>query len=213
MALRRFQIDVEGTAPLLLSSNVSSDPLSSEAKLRKHFTSKKSKVDQDHINLRILDWVYSGYWSLPGEVILDEAENALNFEGYGNLYLPDQNFARCLRNGATAWRLGKDVTRAVIIENNPLIEYDGPDTAEEMWNARRFCHNAPTVRMGKTNWVSRIVIPAGWKCAYTAIVDDEKITPEQLGNICNAAGRFEGLGTWRPRFGRFTSVINEIELD
>jgi len=212
MALRRFQIDVEGTAPLLLSSNVSSDPLSPEAKLRKHFTSKKSKVDQDHINLRMLDWVYSGYWSLPGEVILDEAENALRFEGYGNLYLPAQNFARCLRNGATAWRLGKDVTRAVIIENSPLIEYDGPDTAAELWIDRRFRHNASTVRMGKTNWISRIVIPV-WKCAYTATVDDEKITLEQLFSICNAAGRFEGVGTWRPRFGRFSSVITEIDTN
>lgn len=213
MALRRFQIDIEGIAPLLLSSNKSSDPLSKEAKLRKHFTSKRTKVDEDHMNLRVLDWVYSGYWQIPGEVILNDTDNSLSFDGYKNLYIPDQNFSRCLKNGAAPWRLGKETTRALIVENSPLIEYDGPETAEEMWGDPRFCHNAPTVRMGKTNWVSRLVVPHGWRCSFKVLIDDERITPDQLEKIVSASGRFEGLGTWRPRFGRFQSVLNEVEMN
>ena len=210
MALRRFEIAVEGIAPLLLSNNAPSDPLSEASKLKKHFTSKSKKVDEDHENMRVIDWVYSGYWSIPGKVVLDDVQNALSFDGFSDLYMPDQNFARCLRNGATAWRLGKETTRAVMVENSPLIEFDGPDTAEDLLQNRKFTLTSPVVRKGSTNWITRLIIPQ-WKCVFQVSIDDERISVENLTNICNAAGRFEGLGTWRPRYGRFTSVLNEIE--
>jgi len=210
MALRRFEIAVEGASPLLLSNNAPSDPLSEASKLKKHFTSKSKKVDEDHENMRVIDWVYSGYWSIPGKVVLDDVQNALSFDGFSDLYMPDQNFARCLRNGATAWRLGKETTRAVMVENSPLIEFDGPDTAEDLLQNPKFTLISPVVRKGSTNWITRLIIPQ-WKCVFQVSIDDERISVENLTNICNAAGRFEGLGTWRPRYGRFTSVLNEIE--
>jgi len=210
MALRRFQIAVEGIAPLLLSNNAPSDPLSEAAKLKKHFTSKNKKVDEDVQNMRLIDWVYSGYWSIPGKVLLDDVENSLSFDGFSDLYMPDQNFARCLRNGATAWRLGKETTRAIQVENNPLIEFDGPDTAEDLLQNSKFVHTAPVVRKGSTNWITRVVIPQ-WKCDFKVSIDDERISVDNLTNICSAAGRFEGLGTWRPRYGRFVSTLNEID--
>ena len=42
-------------------------------------------------------------------------------------------------------------------------------------------------------------------------IDDERISVEDLVRIADTAGRFEGLGTWRPRYGRFGAVLNEIE--
>ena len=124
MAIRRFQISIEGTSGLLLSNNAPSDPLSEAAKIKKHFTSKRTKADQDHQNLRVIDWVYSGYWKVPGKVHIDDTENAVTFEGFAGLYMPSQNFQRCLRNGATAFKLGKEVERALIVENEADIQYN-----------------------------------------------------------------------------------------
>ena len=101
MAIRRFEVELEGTAGLLLSNNLCSDPLSDAAKIKKHFTGKRTKADADHQNLRVIDWAYSGYWSTPGEVLIDDASNTVSFEGFADPYLPSQNFQRCLRNGAT----------------------------------------------------------------------------------------------------------------
>ena len=115
MAIRRFQADLTGTAALLLSNNACSDPLSKAAKIKKHFTSKRTKVDADHQNLRVIDWAYSGYWAEPGEVVIDDTSNSVSFDGFSDLYIPSQNFERCLRNGATAFKLGKEVTRALIV--------------------------------------------------------------------------------------------------
>ena len=210
MAIRRFEVELNGTSGLLLSNNLCSDPLSEGSKTKKHFTGKRTKADADHLNLRTIDWVYSGYWSEPGEVIINDANNTVSLEGFADLYLPSQNFQRCLRNGATAFKLGKEVERALIVENEAKIEYDGPRTAAEMLRQSRFILTSPVVRMKTTNWVTRLIIPQ-WSVKYELTVDDDRISVDALERIIGAAGRFEGLGTWRPRYGRFSGIINELE--
>ena len=37
------------------------------------------------------------------------------------------------------------------------------------------------------------------------MVDDEILSVSQLNRIIAMAGKAEGLGTWRPRFGRFSA--------
>lgn len=211
MSIRRFAIKVNGESQLLLSNNRCSDPLSEASKIKKHFTGKRVKADKDHQNLRVIDWVYSGYWGVDGKVIIDDTENSVSFRGFESLYMPAQNFQRCLRNGATAFKLGKEVERALIVENNPEIEFDGPDTAQEMSQHGRFVNTSPVVRQKVTNWCTRIVIPE-WSCTFNVTIDDDRISIDSLERIANAAGRFEGLGTWRPRYGRFSSVLEELEV-
>jgi len=210
MAIRRFNVAVTGVSPLLLSNNMCSDPLSDANKQKKFFTDKGKKSDDDHQCLRLIDWIHSGYWSKPGEVLIDEVENTVNFIGFSHLTLPSQNFARSLRNGATAFRLGKETTKALIVENEPLINYDGPKEASEMIKEGRFVLTSPVVRQGKTNWITRIVLPE-WSVEYQVTVDDDRISVENLNRICHSAGRFEGLGTWRGRYGRYTSEMEEID--
>ena len=210
MSIRQFRAELTSLAPLLLSNNMCSDPLSEAAKIKKQFTSKRTKSEADHKNLRVIDWVYSGYWSEPGKVIIDDATNTVSFEGFADPYLPSQNFQRCLRNGAAAFKLGKEVERALIVENEAKIEYDGPRTAAEMLRQPRFILTSPVVRMKTTNWVTRLIIPQ-WSVKYELTVDDDRISVDALERIIGAAGRFEGLGTWRPRYGRFIGTLDELE--
>lgn len=210
MAIRRFDIAVEGVSPLLLSNNQCSDPLSQASKDKKFFTSKSKKVDQDHMNLRLIDWVHSCYWSTPGQVVIDDTENCIDFDGFANPTLPSVNFARCLRNGATAFKLGKEVNRALIVENEPLLDYAGPKTAGEMVSDPRFILTSPVVRMKTTNWITRLVLPQ-WGVNYSVTIDDERISVSDLERIVQNAGRFEGLGTWRPRYGRFIAELTELD--
>ena len=153
--------------------------------------------------------MFAGYWSQEGEVQIDDVENTVDFDGFGGLTLPSQNFARCLRNGATAFKLGKEVNRALIVENEPLIDHDGPKTAREMVQDARFILTSPVVRMKVTNWVTRLILPQ-WAVEYQLTIDDERISVDALERICQTAGRFEGLGTWRPRYGRFSTTLTEL---
>ena len=208
MAIRRFEAAVEGTNALLLSNNLCSDPLSEAAKIKKHFTNKRTKSDQDHQNLRVIDWAYSGYWKTPGRVLIDDTDNTVAFDGFEGLYLPSQNFQRCLRNGATAFKLGKEVERALIVENEAELEYEGPSNAAEMIAHPRFILTSPVVRQKVTNWVTRLLLPS-WSAKFFITVDDDRISVDALERIVSAAGKFEGLGTWRPRYGRFVAELKE----
>ena len=211
MAIRRFQVDLTGTAALLLSNNACSDPLSVSAKIKKRFTSKRIKADADHQNLRVIDWAYSGYWAEPGEVIVDEVSNSVSLDGFSDLYMPSQNFERCLRDGATVFKLGRDVKKALIVENEAPLLYDGPRAAVDMIKDPKFVLISPIRRAGVTNWVTRVKIPPGWSCQFRLIVDDDRVSADALERIVKAAGKFEGLGTWRPRYGRFSGVLTEID--
>ena len=212
MALKGFQVTLESDGPLLCSNVASSDPLGEGSKQKAFFHSKKKKNDEDHRALRTLDWVFSGYWDKQGEIEVDETENTVDFEGFANPILPGANFQRCLRNAATKWKLGKDVLRSVVVTNDPDIEYDGPKDAVEMFNSRtpKFQLAAFTSR---GVWVNRLMFPT-WQVTYNLTVDDEILSVSQLRRIIKMAGKAEGLGTWRPRHGRFTAgELEEIGLD
>ena len=88
--------------------------------------------------------------------------------------LPSQNFQRCLRNGATAFKLGKEVERALIVENEASLDYEGPRTAEEMMGHGRFVKTSPVVRQKVTNWVTRLTLPS-WIAKYFITIDDDRI--------------------------------------
>ncbi len=212
MALKGFQITVEGTSPLLCSNVQSSDPLGEGSKQKAFFSSKKKKNDEDHRALRTLDWLFSGYWGTQGEVDVDESENTVNFEGFSNPILPGANFQRCLRNAATKWKLGKDVLRSVVVSNDPEIEYEGSKDAISLFNSRtpKFQLAAFTSR---GVWVNRLMFPL-WKATYRLTVDDEILSVSQLKRIITMAGKAEGLGTWRPRYGRFSAgELQEVAFD
>lgn len=204
---------VVGTAGLLLSNVANSDPLGEGAKQKAFFSGKKKKSDDDHRSLRVLDWIFSGYWKNQGVVEIDEAENQVGFDGFSVPYLPGANFQRSLRNAATKWKLGKDVLRSVVVINNPEIEYDGPKDAVEMFNSRM-----PKYQMASFTargvWVNRLLLPE-WQATFQLTLDDEILGVDQLRRIANMSGKAEGLGTWRPRYGRFALVgdINEIDLE
>ncbi len=212
MSIRTLQVTVNGTAGLLCSNVAYSDPLGEFQPMKAFFTDKKGKAKTEgvHRAVRTLDWLFSGYWRNEGNVAVDEAENAVGFENFANPYLPGANLQRCLRNAATKWKLGKDTLRAIVVTNNPDIDYDGPKDAVEMFNNR-----SPKFQLCSfTNrgvWVNRLYIP-DWSAQFELTLDDEIMGTDQLRRIANMAGKSEGLGTWRPRYGRFqVTDISEIE--
>ena len=60
-------------------------------------------------------------------------------------------------------------------------------------------------------WVNRLYLP-NWKARFQVLLDDELMGMDQLRRIAIMAGKAEGLGTWRPRYGRFeVTEIKEVD--
>jgi hypothetical protein len=81
-----------------------------------------------------------------------------------------------------------------------------------LWESRRPKFQLASFT-GRGVWVNRILFPE-WTVTYQLTLDDEIMSIDQLRRIANMAGKAEGLGTWRPRYGRFAVAgdIQEIEL-
>lgn len=209
MAFRRFHLSLEGTRPLLLGNPCTIDPLGPYFGAIKYYTSIK-KNRNEHA-LRRLSWLFSGYWRQEGDFEYGPAlDGDSRFAGYGTPYLPAQNLQRCLRDGATAWKLGKDTKRAIVVESDSPIQYDGPANAEQMYEDNRFVSAAPT---GRGTMAVRVRIPH-WAVNYNLLVNDEIIDPMTLAKILDRSGIAEGLGTWRPMHGRFqVTQLEEVEMN
>ena len=208
MAFRRFQLTIEGTRPLICGNPCTVDPVGPYAEAINWFTSLKR--NRNDYALYRLHWLFSGYWNTEGTFAYGaDLDGDSSFEGFADPILPAQNLQRCIRDGATAWKLGKDTYRAIVVENDSPIEYDGPRDATEMYADSRFTSIARTKR---GTMAVRVRIP-DWQVSYQLLVNDEIIDPGTLARIIDRAGIAEGLGTWRPFNGRFQVIeLAELEL-
>jgi len=209
MSFRRFELTVEGTRPIILSNPCTVDPLGPHAAAIKYYTGLK-KNRNEHA-LRRLNWLFSGYWLNEGEFFYGaELDGDSRFEGFSDPFLPAQNLQRCIRDGATAWKLGKDTKRAIVVEGDAPIQYDGPRDALQMYQDSRYMSVSPT---GRGTMAVRVRIPQ-WSASYSMLVNDEIIDPMTLAKILDRAGIAEGLGTWRPMHGRFqVTSLEEVEIN
>tara|TARA_R100000781_G_scaffold29924_1_gene21954 strand:- start:655 stop:1302 length:648 start_codon:yes stop_codon:yes gene_type:complete len=203
MATKSYQVTVEGVNPLICSNVQSSDPLRTESTFRAIFHTKRNKTLKDHQALQALDWIQSGYWDNQGQIDIDEDENTVEFKGFSDPILPGANFLRCLRQGAaTGWKKGMDIKRGVVVTNNSLIDFKGSKKAIDLFKGNKYINRAFTKR---GVWVSRLCFP-DWKVTFNLLVNDEIVKKSDLKKYLSMAAVAEGLGTWRPRYGRFKTL-------
>jgi hypothetical protein len=192
-----FTITLTGKLPLLMHNARMADPLDPIVKAKQKFTSKQKKTDADHEEIARLDFL-GGLYTDPDV----------------GPYIPGDNFQRCLLDSAKMNRLGPKVERGVFIDSdvNPLA-YAGPRTPEELWANERFRFRR-SVKIGKGKTAPRNMscrpVFAEWKCQAHGLVDESQLSIEDLAAIADNAGTFIGIGDWRPRFGRFSAIVEKV---
>lgn len=190
-----FTITFTGTAPLLMHNSRLSNPLDPATKAVKKVTGKRNKTDEDHEQVARLEFT--------GGLYLDPDVGP---------YIPGENIARCLVDGAKLTKMGVKVTRGVFIATdvNPLA-YNGPRDDEGLWKAN-FRHMA-SVKVGTARLMRCRPWFPEWKVQAEGILDPSVLELDDLASIADNAGSLIGLGDWRPRFGRFTAVVERVAKD
>lgn len=185
-----FTITLEGTAPLIMHNARLANPLDTASKAIKEYTSKRKKTDADHEAIARLEHAASLY--LDPDV---------------GPYLPGENVARCLIDGARITKAGVKVTRGVFIASdvNPLA-YKGPRDADGLWSDENFRHIA-SVKVGQSRTMRCRPIFRQWRVQAEGTLDTGVLSLRELVAIAEEAGSMVGLGDWRPRFGRFTVQV------
>jgi len=187
-----FTITLTGTAPLLMHNSRLSNPLDPATKALKKVTGKRNKTDDDHEQIARLEFA--------GGLYLDPDVGP---------YIPGENIARCLVDGAKLTKMGVKVTRGVFISTdvNPLA-YDGPRDEQKLWDAG-WRHMA-SVKIGTSRTMRCRPWFPEWKVQADGILDPSVLELEDLTGIADNAGSLIGLGDWRPRFGRFTATVERV---
>lgn len=188
-----FRLTITSTAPLLMHNSRLADPLNPATKALRKYTAKRSKTEEDHETIARLEHVGSLY--LEPEI---------------GPYVPGQNIARCLIDGARISKQGVKITRGVFIATdiNPL-RYRGPRDAEGLWANENFRHMA-SVKVGTSRTMRCRPIFREWATDANGILDPSVIDLDSLAEIATTAGQMIGLGDWRPRYGRFTADVSRL---
>jgi hypothetical protein len=85
---------------------------------------------------------------------------------------------------------------------NPLIQYDGPETADELWKDEsfRFCR---IVKVGTARVMRTRPIFRDWIVDIELDVNTDLVNETQVFNWLKTAGEQCGAFEWRPKYGLF----------
>lgn len=168
------------------------DPLDPVTKALRRMTSKRLKTDEDHVEIARLEHAAGMY-----------------FDRDIGPYLPGENMARCLRDGAKLTKAGLKIARGVVISTdvNP-VAYDGPRDLDGLWADENFRFTT-SVKVTTSRTMRTRPRFAAWACAAEGIADPHVIDLSELQQVATTAGQMIGIGDFRPRYGRFTATVQE----
>lgn len=184
--MAEFIIDITGTSALLMHNARLADPLDPITKEKAKVSSKRKKTEEDQELLSHLEWQGGLYWH----------------DAVGP-YLPGDNVFKSLIEAARKSKDGKRVEQGLLIttDQNPLA-YDGPRTLDEMWEDKRFVHRC-TVKQQMSRIVRTRPIFHSWRTQVEGRFDDSVLNAEDVESFAEIAGKYIGVGDWRPKHGRF----------
>lgn len=187
--MQTAEYTIRGFSPLLLQSDTLADPISPASKELKTFSGKRKKTDADYEEMARIEWHANIY---------------LNDDGAP--CIPAANIQRMLRDAGTLHKNGKTIERAcMMVDEQYPIDYEGPKSADELFASGQFLDRR-TVVVSRARVVRTRPIFRQWALTFSVAFDPEHINRETLDSTVHDAGRFVGLGTYRPRFGRFEVV-------
>lgn len=189
-----LQLEITGTAPLLMHNARLADPLDSMARDLKKVTSKTKKSEDDHAEMARLEFL-----------------GGLYYDPEVGPYIPGDNIFRALIDAGRKRKLGKKVIEAIFVTSNVNpVAYKGPRTPAELWSDGNFTlRSSAKVGMQRVNRTRPQF--TGWLTSARLYLDTDILDLDDLRDIVEIAGKLIGLGDWRPRYGRFEGALNVLK--
>lgn len=185
MAWQTLKYKLTSSAPLIMHNGQAADPLNKWAKMSKQISSKRSKTDADHEEMAHIDFLAGLYLDDSGPIIPSFVIDAV------------------IINGAKKSKEGMTAKSGCFCLEHARLEYDGPRTANELWNSEEFRFSA-IVKVGMARVARMRPIFRKWTATITLNVEDTMVNPSRVTEWLVAAGTQVGIGDWRPQYGRFT---------
>lgn len=179
--MQDYTVVFEGRMPLVIHNIRLANPLDPYAKALKVLTSKRTKTEDDILEMARIEWEGGLYWA----------------SDIGP-YLPVSYPSRCLRDAGAITRHKTALSRGLTImaedgsERIP-IQYDGPRDIDELWDVEDHRLIMPVRVNASRTLRSRPQFPE-WRLEFRATIDTEIVDPGTFEAISLRAGRNIGIG-------------------
>lgn len=200
-------VTVKGISPLIVQNGkILKDPLHPLTKTIKQFSGKRKKTDEDLEAIAKLEW-YGGLY-LVNRGNINVVRNQVEFdqkEGGDTPYIPGENLEAMLAAMAAKQRMKGDFKAAVRVDDAMLV-YDGPKTAKGLWDDGRFRDVRDVRIQGKSSIMRYRPVFSQWSLTFTVQYLSDIVNEHQVIDAIDLAGKINGLGTYRPKYGQFDRV-------
>ena len=188
-----LKMKLSGESSLLLHSDRGANPLAPETIAHKVLTSKHKKTDEDHSAIA-------------------RSEYLMGFYGGKDIVLPTTNLKSAIVEGAKLHKLGSAFNRAIMILDETVpVEHSGPRSKEKMWETPA-CVDCRSVKVGMARLMRYRPRLNDWRLQVAVHFDENMIERDQILAAAENAGKYIGIGDYRPAkggmFGRFS--VEEI---
>ena len=220
--MKTYQITITGTQPLLMHAD-DIEWADVMEKWRGDKNNKKvSKAGDDRTPA--FRWIGSMYRNEGGEIVIP-TENIMRalMEGGALVPVPGGRSGKTFKSQSqsgimpreTGWRLllgGQKIDARKIDGLLKENDFDAHKAAAEEMGFSLFIKRA---RIGTSKHIRVRPRFENWSAAGELVVIDDQITTDILADILEMAGKYKGLGDWRPSsktpgtFGMFTASIQQ----
>lgn len=169
---------------MIVHNGQTADPTNKFSKAMKEISGKRAKTDADYEEMARIEFMAGLYMGPTGPII------------------PAPNIDSMILAAAKKTRQGKTAQAGAFCLSDVVLNYEGPRTAEELWQDGRFRFTA-IVRVQQARIArTRPCFPV-WSAKVAINFEDSELNRKDLDAWLKVAGTTIGLGDWRPQNGRF----------
>lgn len=198
MNIDTIKVKITGVTPLLMCNGQLANPFNQFAKKMKRFSAKKTKTEEDLLNLLSIQWEGGLYWD----------------EKMG-LYFPSENIFASFHKAATKFKLGPKCSGISIPApiGYPILTENSKNLSKLLLSANNRFDKMGTISKRKV-LIRRPIFPE-WSMSFDIEFETDTFNPDDIKTLLVYMGRSIGFGDWRPsspkpgNFGKFQ--IDEIE--
>jgi hypothetical protein len=192
--MKKLLVTWKGLTPIILHSCQCVNPLHPISIELKKLTSKRNKTEEDLIKISDLEWESGCYWK----------------DGLG-VYIPVENVLATIQNGAKLNKNGKSIEKYVDVADLYIPLDFGEKLTKEQLIADYNYRDTRPMTVNRSKILRTRPRFDTWKIQFTLLYHADKIDIDAIVLALENAGLYIGLCDSRPRYGKFSVIVEEVE--
>lgn len=189
--MKQLKLKITGTTPLMLNNPQTVNPFNEYSKLLKPLTSKRTKTEEDLMEISRIKFLSCLYVNNGAYVI------------------PSCHFENSVINAAKERKLGKKFERSFHIFNDcPLDFKDKNKSPEQLYEIGKYV-DIRAVGIKNVKITTTRAIISEWGSMIDCYYDESQLDEKEVIEIFDIAGLRYGVGTYRRMYGHFK--VEEIK--